>query len=94
MSVKDSYTDFHVDFGGTSVWYHILRVHVNVIHCIIHIICIRHMYVCVYVLYLNDNMYICIQCMFTCTVCTSYMYIHFHIHVYVLFIMCMCLWIG
>ncbi|KAL5515084.1 hypothetical protein EMCRGX_G000202 [Ephydatia muelleri] len=25
MSVKDSYTDFHVDFGGTSVWYHILR---------------------------------------------------------------------
>ena len=26
MSVKDSYTDFHVDFGGTSVWYHIIRV--------------------------------------------------------------------
>ncbi|XP_077995362.1 histone lysine demethylase PHF8-like isoform X2 [Glandiceps talaboti] len=25
MGVKDSYTDFHVDFGGTSVWYHILR---------------------------------------------------------------------
>ncbi|XP_033126166.1 lysine-specific demethylase 7B-like isoform X2 [Anneissia japonica] len=25
MSVKDSYTDFHVDFGGTSVWYHILK---------------------------------------------------------------------
>lgn len=25
MSVKDSYTDFHIDFGGTSVWYHILR---------------------------------------------------------------------
>ncbi|GLV43139.1 Lysine demethylase 2 [Carabus blaptoides fortunei] len=25
MSVKDSYTDFHVDFGGTSVWYHVLR---------------------------------------------------------------------
>ncbi|XP_076878141.1 lysine-specific demethylase 7B [Brachyhypopomus gauderio] len=24
MSVKDSYTDFHVDFGGTSVWYHVL----------------------------------------------------------------------
>eukprot|EP00981_Chlorochromonas_danica_P002460 scaffold473_cov159-Ochromonas_danica.AAC.13 len=20
-----SYTDFHIDFGGTSVWYHILR---------------------------------------------------------------------
>ena len=29
MSVKDSYTDFHVDFGGTSVWYHILRVSTN-----------------------------------------------------------------
>lgn len=26
MSVKDSYTDFHIDFGGTSVWYHIIRV--------------------------------------------------------------------
>lgn len=26
MGVRDSFTDFHVDFGGTSVWYHILRV--------------------------------------------------------------------
>ena len=26
MSVKDSYTDFHVDFGGTSVWYHLIKV--------------------------------------------------------------------
>lgn len=26
MGVKDSYTDFHVDFGGTSVWYHVVRV--------------------------------------------------------------------
>ncbi|XP_056000006.1 histone lysine demethylase PHF8-like isoform X2 [Ostrea edulis] len=25
MGVRDSFTDFHVDFGGTSVWYHILR---------------------------------------------------------------------
>lgn len=25
MGVEDSYTDFHIDFGGTSVWYHILR---------------------------------------------------------------------
>ncbi|KAJ3223790.1 Lysine-specific demethylase 7A [Clydaea vesicula] len=24
MSVKDSYTDFHIDFGGSSVFYHIL----------------------------------------------------------------------
>ncbi|CAG7785988.1 unnamed protein product [Allacma fusca] len=24
VSTKDSYTDFHIDFGGTSVWYHIL----------------------------------------------------------------------
>uniref|UniRef100_V9PPI9 [histone H3]-dimethyl-L-lysine(36) demethylase n=1 Tax=Bathyctena chuni TaxID=1403704 RepID=V9PPI9_BATCU len=24
MSVRGSYTDFHVDFGGTSVWYHIV----------------------------------------------------------------------
>ncbi|XP_054711252.1 histone lysine demethylase PHF8-like [Uloborus diversus] len=25
MSAQDSYTDFHIDFGGTSVWYHVLR---------------------------------------------------------------------
>ncbi|CAF1389389.1 unnamed protein product [Didymodactylos carnosus] len=25
ISPKDSYTDFHVDFGGSSVWYHILK---------------------------------------------------------------------
>lgn len=25
MSVKGCYTDFHIDFGGTSVWYHILK---------------------------------------------------------------------
>ncbi|XP_057324502.1 histone lysine demethylase PHF8-like isoform X1 [Microplitis mediator] len=25
MSVRDSFTDFHIDFGGTSVWYHVLR---------------------------------------------------------------------
>ena len=23
MSMKGSYTDFHIDFGGTSVWYHV-----------------------------------------------------------------------
>lgn len=25
MSVEGCYTDFHIDMGGTSVWYHILR---------------------------------------------------------------------
>ena len=25
MSVAQSYTDFHIDMGGTSVWYHILK---------------------------------------------------------------------
>ncbi len=25
MSVQGCYTDFHIDFGGTSVWYHVLR---------------------------------------------------------------------
>jgi hypothetical protein len=25
MSVKNSYTDFHIDFGGSSVFYHLLR---------------------------------------------------------------------
>lgn len=32
MGVKDSYTDFHIDFGGTSVWYHVLRVGGRTIH--------------------------------------------------------------
>ena len=26
MGVQDSYTDFHIDFGGSSVWYHVLKV--------------------------------------------------------------------
>ncbi|XP_022191094.1 histone lysine demethylase PHF8 isoform X2 [Nilaparvata lugens] len=25
ISAKDSYSDFHIDFGGTSVWYHIIK---------------------------------------------------------------------
>ncbi|XP_074595274.1 lysine-specific demethylase 7B-like [Brevipalpus obovatus] len=25
ISMRDSYTDFHIDFGGTSVWYHIVK---------------------------------------------------------------------
>ncbi|KAL3076145.1 hypothetical protein niasHS_013692 [Heterodera schachtii] len=25
MSVKKCFTDFHIDFGGTSVWYHVLK---------------------------------------------------------------------
>lgn len=25
MSVAGCYTDFHLDFGGTSVWYHVLK---------------------------------------------------------------------
>ena len=28
MGVKGCYTDFHIDFGGTSVWYHVLWVRV------------------------------------------------------------------
>lgn len=26
IGVENSYTDFHIDFGGTSVWYHVLWV--------------------------------------------------------------------
>ena len=26
MSVENAYTDFHVDFGGSSVWYHVIKV--------------------------------------------------------------------
>lgn len=25
IGAKDSYTDFHIDFGGSSVWYHVMR---------------------------------------------------------------------
>jgi len=25
MSMENSYTDFHIDFGGTSVWYHVFK---------------------------------------------------------------------
>lgn len=26
IGMKDSYTDFHIDFGGSSVWYHVFKV--------------------------------------------------------------------
>lgn len=26
LSMEGSYTDFHIDFGGSSVWYHLLWV--------------------------------------------------------------------
>ena len=25
MSIKDSFTDFHIDFGGSSVFYHVIK---------------------------------------------------------------------
>lgn len=28
MGVQGSYTDFHIDFGGSSVWYHVFKVFV------------------------------------------------------------------
>ena len=35
MGAAGSYTDFHVDFGGSSVWYHVLRVciHIRFLDC-------------------------------------------------------------
>jgi F-box and leucine-rich repeat protein 10/11 len=35
MSVKNCYTDFHIDFGGTSVWYHILKVRLHTDSCVV-----------------------------------------------------------
>ena len=26
IGTENSYTDFHIDFGGSSVWYHVLQV--------------------------------------------------------------------
>ena len=34
MGVGDSFTDFHIDFGGSSVWYHVLRVR-ECIRCVL-----------------------------------------------------------
>ena len=31
LSPAGSYTDFHIDFGGTSVWYHVLSVSAHVL---------------------------------------------------------------
>jgi hypothetical protein len=31
MGVRGSYTDWHVDFGGSSVWYHVLKVRPSVL---------------------------------------------------------------
>ena len=25
MGIADCFTDFHIDFGGSSVWYHVLK---------------------------------------------------------------------
>jgi hypothetical protein len=29
ISASNSYTDFHIDFGGSSVWYHTLKVNIK-----------------------------------------------------------------
>lgn len=42
MGVEGSYTDFHIDFGGSSVWYHMFKVRfalVDNLHVVISIIC-------------------------------------------------------
>lgn len=31
ICVKDSYTDFHIDSGGASAWYHVLKVRVHLL---------------------------------------------------------------
>lgn len=31
ICVKDSYTDFHIDSGGASAWYHVLKVRGHVL---------------------------------------------------------------
>ena len=36
MSPAESYTDFHIDFGGTSVWYHVLWVSCPNFHLLSH----------------------------------------------------------
>lgn len=42
ICVKDSYTDFHIDSGGASAWYHVLKVsHIpqNISHPLPPILC-------------------------------------------------------
>lgn len=31
IGAQDSYTDFHIDFGGSSVWYHIFKVYNHIL---------------------------------------------------------------
>lgn len=33
ICVKDSYTDFHIDSGGASAWYHVLKVSLGSMYC-------------------------------------------------------------
>ena len=44
MSVGGCYTDFRIDFGGTSVWYHILNCGKVSIPCLFVCFCVTHMY--------------------------------------------------
>ena len=41
MSMQGSYTDFHIDFGGSSVWYHVLWVSVLYWSTLIHFAALR-----------------------------------------------------
>lgn len=43
MSVAGCYTDFHIDFGGTSVWYHILHGEKvgGFALCVVLLLCVR-----------------------------------------------------
>lgn len=43
MSVENCFTDFHIDFGGTSVWYHILKGRKVYIICI-YLVSIYHLH--------------------------------------------------
>ncbi|UYV68247.1 KDM2A [Cordylochernes scorpioides] len=45
MSVKGCYTDFHIDFGGSSVWYHIFKGQ-KVTHSVTCCICPPHILGC------------------------------------------------
>lgn len=46
ICVKDSYTDFHIDSGGASAWYHVLKVRVHLFCSVfsnkLHFICEDH----------------------------------------------------
>jgi hypothetical protein len=45
MTAAGSFTDFHFDIGGTSVWYHVLRGHKVRVSEILYVLYVSNCYI-------------------------------------------------